>query len=72
MLGRNGALEGDAFGFGHGIAMAMLGKIEALLLLQRCLQVFGAPDQPGLALLANASAENRLDENLAALGRSDP
>ncbi len=68
MLGWNGALEGDAFGFGHDVAVPVLGEIEALFLLQRRLQVLGAPDEAGLALLADAAAENRLDENFAALG----
>ncbi len=69
MLGRHGALEGDALGFRDRIAVAMLGEVKALLLLQRGLQVLGAADEPSLALFAHAAAENRLHKNFTTRGQ---
>ena len=43
----------------------MLGEIQPFLLGQRGLEVARPADQPGLALLADAALEHRLDEDLA-------
>ncbi len=43
----------------------MLGEEQALLFGQGGLQVARPADQPSLALLAHAAAEQRLDEHLA-------
>ena len=63
VLGGDAGLEGDPVRLGIGIAVAVLGEIEPLLLGERGLQVAGGADQPGLALLAHAAAEHRLDED---------
>ena len=63
MLGRHAVLEGDAVRLGAGIAEAVLDEIEPLLLLQRGLEVARLADQPGLAFLADAALEHRLDKN---------
>ena len=65
VLGRHAALEGHAVGFGEGVAVAVLGEVEALLLGQRAAQIGGSADQSRLALLADAALEQRLDEDLA-------
>jgi hypothetical protein len=44
----------------------VLDEVEALFLLERCLQVGGASDQAALALLADPALEDRLDEHRAA------
>ena len=67
MLGRHPRLEGHAVGLGLDVADLVLGEIEPLLLGQRGLQVAGPPQQTGLALLADASLEDRLDEDQAML-----
>jgi hypothetical protein len=43
----------------------MLDEVEALLLLQRCLQVRGASDQARFAFLADAALEHGFHENRA-------
>ena len=48
------------------VADRVFGEIQALLFGQRRLQVLGAADQAGLALLADAALEDRLDEDRAA------
>ena len=63
VLGGNAGLEGDAVRLGRGIAVAVLGEIEPLLLGQRLVQRPRRADEPGLALLANPAPEHRLDED---------
>ncbi len=63
MLGRHARLEGHPIGLGSGVAVPVLDEIEPLLLLQRGLEVARLADQPGLAFLADAALEHRLDEN---------
>ena len=58
MLGRHRAFERDAVGFGDCVADAMLDEVEALLLLERGLQVGGAADQPGLTLFPDPAFED--------------
>ena len=53
---------------GDLVAVAVLAEVQALLLGERGLQVGGAADQTGLALLAHAALEHRLDEHLPVLG----
>ena len=65
VLGRHRGLEGHAVGLGDDVADPMLDEIEPLLLLQRGLEVGRAPEQAGLALLADAALEHRLDEHRA-------
>ncbi len=66
MLCRYAAFEGDALRLGEDVIDAVLGEVEPLLLLQRGLQVFRAPDEARFALLADAATKIRLDRNLAA------
>ena len=68
VLGGNAGLEGDAIRLGIGVAVAVLGEVEPLLFGQRGLEVAGLADEPGLALLADAAAEDRLDEDQAVAG----
>ncbi len=63
VLGRHARLEGHSIGLGAGVAVAVLDEIEPLLLLQRRLEIARLADQPGLALLADAALEHRLDED---------
>ncbi len=63
VLGRHARLEGHAVRLGAGIAVAMLDEIKPLLLLQCGLEIARLADQPGLALLADAALEHRLDED---------
>ena len=63
VLGRDAALEGDAIGLGDRIAVPMLDEIQPFLFLQRGLEVRRLADQAGLALLADAAAKQRLDED---------
>ena len=63
MLGGHGALESHAIGLGGLIAVPVFGEVQALLFLQRGLQVARASDESGLALLANAALEQRLHEH---------
>ena len=65
VLGRHGALEGHPVGLGHDGSDPVLDEVEPLLLLERRLQVGGPTEQPGLALLADAALEHRLDEDAA-------
>ena len=44
MLGRDAAFEGNAVGFGDHVAMPIFDKVEALLLLERRLEVRDAAD----------------------------
>ena len=62
-LGRHRALEGDAVGLGGEVAGAVLDEIEPLFLFQGSLEIGGAAEQAGLALLAHAALEDRLDED---------
>ena len=63
VLGRHPRLEGHAVRLGIGVAVPVLAEIEPLLLGQRLLQRPRLADQPRLALLADAAAEHRLDED---------
>ena len=65
VVGRDGGLEGDALRLGGDVAVGVLGEVEALALGQGGLQVPGLADQPGLALLADGTFEDRLDEHHA-------
>jgi len=65
VVGRHAGLEGDAVGLGAGVAVAVFGEVQALLLGKRGLEIAGPADQIGLALLADAAAEQRLDEDQA-------
>ena len=62
-LGRHRAFEGDAVGLGGEVAGAVLDEIEPLFLFQGGLEIGGAAEQAGLALLAHAALEDRLDED---------
>jgi hypothetical protein len=68
MLSGHRTLEGHAVGLVEIVADPVLGEIKPFLLLERCLKVLGAPQQPRLALLADAALEDRLDENGAVPG----
>ena len=63
VLGGDAALERDAIGLGDRIAVPMLDEIQPFLLFQRGLEVGRLADQAGLALLADAAAKQRLDED---------
>ena len=63
VLGRHSALERHAVSLGNRVAVAMLDKVESFLFGQRRSQIGGLADQAGLALLANAAPEHRLDED---------
>ena len=63
VLGRHPGLEGHAVRLGIGVAVPVLAEVEPLLLGQRLLQRPRLADQPGLAFLADAAAEHRLDED---------
>ncbi len=65
VLRRHRALEGDAVRLGRLIAVTVLDEVQPLLLLERGLQVARAAEEPGLALLADATLEQRLDEHRA-------
>ena len=62
---RHGGLEGDALRLGGDVAVGVLDEIEPLALGQGGLQVAGLADQAGLALLADGTFEDRLDEQHA-------
>ena len=54
-----------AVGLGGGVAVAMLGEIQAFFLRKGGAQIAGLADQPRLALLADAAAKDRFDEQQA-------
>ena len=64
MLGRHAALEGNAIRLRGDGAVGVLGEEQPLLLADRGLEVACPADEAGLALLADATAEHRLDEDL--------
>lgn len=63
MLGRYSALESHAVGLGDRISVPVFDKIQPLLLLERRLEIGRLADEAGLALLADAASEQRLDED---------
>ena len=65
VIGRDRRLEGDALRLGGDVAVGVLGEEQPLALGQRRLQVPGLADQAGLALLADGTFEDRLDEDHA-------
>jgi hypothetical protein len=65
VLGRDRGLERDAVRLGELVAVTVFDEVEALLLLERGLQVLRAAQQAGFALLADAALEHRFDEDLA-------
>ena len=67
VLGGHAGFEGHAVGLGLDVADLVLGEVQAFLLGQRGLQVLRAAEQAGLALLADAALEYRLDEDQAVL-----
>src|SRR5207253_1116649 len=62
VLRGNRAFEGHAIRLGGLVAVPMLDEIEALFFLERGLEILGAPQQAGFALLADTSLEHRLHE----------
>ena len=62
MLGRHAGFEGHPVGLGDVVAHAVLGEVQALLLLQRGAQIGRTSEQSGLPFLADAALEHRLDE----------
>jgi hypothetical protein len=65
VLRGHGAFERHAVGLGHLVAVAMLDEVEPLLFLQRRFQIRSPAEETGLALLADATFEDRLDEHRA-------
>ena len=65
VVGRHRRLEGDALGLGGDVAVGVLDEVEPLALGQGRLEVLGPADQAGLALLADRTFEDRLDEHHA-------
>ena len=65
MLGGNRAFEGHAVGLRDLVAVTVLDEVETLLFLERRLEILGAAEKPGLALLAHPALEHRLDEHRA-------
>ena len=65
MVGRYRRLEGHTLGLGGDVAVRVLDEVEPLALGQGGLQVPCLADQSGLALLADRTFEDRLDEQHA-------
>ena len=63
MLGRHAGLEGHAVRLRRRVAVAMLDEEQSLAFGEGGAQVGRFADQPGLALLADAALEHRLDED---------
>ncbi len=62
VIRRYGGLERHALRLGRNVAMGVLNEIEPLALGQGGLQVAGLADEAGLALLADGTFKDRLDE----------
>ena len=65
VLGRHARLEGHAVGLGGGVAVAVLGEIEPLLLGQRLRRSVALPISPALPFLPTPPRNTRLDEDQA-------